>query len=165
MTRKRRDGGGKRRSTSSHQQVWKRPWRWFRRRDQEPMTQWQVHVLQGCTQDHTTTSDRLAVLSQCTPEDKPLRVKAISSHPQECLVGTSLEVQGLRLHASSAEGMGSTPGLRTEIPRATWHSQKVKIFLKAPCERAVGGQGTSKKCNQKPRPTGWRYKTFPKSGC
>ena len=139
MTRKRRDGGGKRRSTSSHQQFWKRPWRWFRRRDQEPMTQWQVQVLQGCTQDHTAASNRLAVLSQCTSEDEPLRVEAISSHPQKCLVGTSLEVQGLRLHASSAEGMGSTPGLRTEILHATWHSQKVKIFLKAPCERAVGG--------------------------
>ena len=114
------------------------------RRDQEPVTQWQVQLRRGCSQDHTAASDRLAVLSQCTSEDEPLRVEAISSHPHKCLVGTSLEVQGLRLHASSSEDMGSIPGLRTESLHATWHSQKVKIFLKVPCERAVGGQGQAK---------------------
>ena len=113
MTRKRRDGGGKRRSTSSHQQFWKRPWRWFRRRDQEPMTQWQVQVLQGCTQDHTAASNRLAVLSQCTSEDEPLRVEAISSHPQKCLVTKEQLLPRWfsgKESACQAGDMGSAPG-------------------------------------------------------
>ena len=37
--------------------------------------------------------------------------------------GTSLVVQWLRLHASTAGGMGSIPGWRTKIPHVTWGSQ------------------------------------------
>ena len=59
----------------------------------------------------------------------------ISSHP-ECsismdisrfvILGTSLVVQWLRLHASSAGGVGSIPVWETKIPHATWHGQKKK---------------------------------------
>ena len=38
--------------------------------------------------------------------------------------GTSLAVQWLRLHASTAGGKGSIPGRRTKIPHTAWHSQK-----------------------------------------
>ena len=38
--------------------------------------------------------------------------------------GTSLAVQWLRLHASTAGGAGSIPGRGTKIPHAAWHSQK-----------------------------------------
>ena len=41
-------------------------------------------------------------------------------------IGTSLEVQWLRLHASSAGGMGLILGGRTKIPHASQHSQKIK---------------------------------------
>ena len=34
--------------------------------------------------------------------------------------GTSLVVQWLRLHASSAGGAGSIPGWGTKIPHAVW---------------------------------------------
>ena len=37
-----------------------------------------------------------------------------------------LAVKWLRLHASSAEGMGSTPSWRIKIPYASWHGQKKK---------------------------------------
>ena len=39
---------------------------------------------------------------------------------------TSLVVQWLRLHAATAGGMSSIPGLGTKIPRATCHSTKKK---------------------------------------
>ena len=38
--------------------------------------------------------------------------------------GTSLVVQWLRLHASTAGGTGLTPGRGTKIPHAMWRSQK-----------------------------------------
>ena len=38
--------------------------------------------------------------------------------------GTSLAVQWLRLHASTAGGMGSIPGRGTKIPHAAQRSQK-----------------------------------------
>ena len=41
--------------------------------------------------------------------------------------GTSLEVQWLRLRASTARAVGSIPAGGTKIPRATRHSQKKKI--------------------------------------
>ena len=41
-------------------------------------------------------------------------------------IGTSLKVQWLRLHASSAGGVGLIPGGRTKIPHASQHSQKIK---------------------------------------
>ena len=44
-------------------------------------------------------------------------------------MGTSLMVQRLRCHASSAEGMGSIPGQGIKIPHATWRGKK--IFLKS----------------------------------
>ena len=40
--------------------------------------------------------------------------------------GTSLAVQWLRLHASTAWGTGSFPGQGTKIPQAAWPSQKKK---------------------------------------
>ena len=49
------------------------------------MIQWQVQARRGCTQDYTAASNRLAVVSQRTSEDAPLRVEAVSSHPQKCL--------------------------------------------------------------------------------
>ena len=36
----------------------------------------------------------------------------------------SLAVQWFRLHASTAEGMGSIPGGGNKIPHATWRGQK-----------------------------------------
>ena len=39
---------------------------------------------------------------------------------------TSLAVQWLRLHASTAGGMGSIPGWGTKIPHATWYGAKKK---------------------------------------
>ena len=43
--------------------------------------------------------------------------------------GNSLAVQWLRLHAPNAGGLGLIPGLGTEIPRATWHSQEKKNLM------------------------------------
>ena len=43
---------------------------------------------------------------------------------KSCLGTSSLAVQWLRLHASSAGGMGSIPGWRTKIPHATWWPKK-----------------------------------------
>ena len=43
--------------------------------------------------------------------------------------GTSLAVQWLRLHTSSAGGVGSIPGRGTKVPNATWHGQKKKKIL------------------------------------
>ena len=40
------------------------------------------------------------------------------------LLGTSLEVQWLKLCASNAEGVGSIPGRGTKIPHATYHGQE-----------------------------------------
>ena len=40
--------------------------------------------------------------------------------------GTSLEVQWLRLHASTAGDTGSIPGHGTKIPHAAWCGQKKK---------------------------------------
>ena len=42
------------------------------------------------------------------------------------IVGTSLAVQWLRLHISTAGDMGLIPGEGTRIPQATWHGQKKK---------------------------------------
>ena len=38
--------------------------------------------------------------------------------------GTSLVVQWLRLHPSTARGAGSVPGQETKILHVTWHGQK-----------------------------------------
>ena len=40
--------------------------------------------------------------------------------------GTSLAVQWLRLHTSTAGGTGSVPGQGTESLHAAWHGQKTK---------------------------------------
>ena len=46
------------------------------------------------------------------------------SCPQKTrITGTSLAVQGLRLHASNAEGMGLIPGQGTKIPHALRQGQ------------------------------------------
>ena len=42
------------------------------------------------------------------------------------MAGTSLVVQRLRLHASTAGGTGSISGRGTKIPQATWCGQKQK---------------------------------------
>ena len=42
-------------------------------------------------------------------------------------LGTSLVVQWLRLHASTAGAMGLIPGQGTKIPHAAEHSQKIKL--------------------------------------
>ena len=44
------------------------------------------------------------------------------------LYGSSLAVQWLRLHTSTAEGTGSIPGQETRIPHASWLGKK-KFFL------------------------------------
>ena len=41
-------------------------------------------------------------------------------------MGTSLAVQWLGLHASTAAGTGSIPGRGTKIPQAGWRGQKHK---------------------------------------
>ena len=46
------------------------------------------------------------------------------------IIGTSLTVQWLRLHASTAGGMGSIPGRRTKILHTTQFSQEIKKINK-----------------------------------
>ena len=48
------------------------------------------------------------------------------SWKEENFRGTSLVVQWLRLHASTAGGVSSVPGWETKILHAAWHSQKKK---------------------------------------
>ena len=50
---------------------------------------------------------------------------------------TSLAVQWLRLHATTAGGTGSIPGQGTKIPHATWQGQKKKKFKKTQCCQEV----------------------------
>ena len=45
---------------------------------------------------------------------------------QKKVMRASLVVQWLRLSAFTTRGPGSIPGQRTEIPQATWRSQKKK---------------------------------------
>ena len=52
---------------------------------------------------------------------------------EEVALGISLVVQWLRLHASTAEGLGSIPGQGTKIPHAVWYGQKKKKM------KVVGG--------------------------
>ena len=49
-----------------------------------------------------------------------------TEHVRKLYLGTSLVVQGLRLCASTARGMGSSPGWGTKILHAAWSSQKKK---------------------------------------
>ena len=60
------------------------------------------------------------------------RVNDCSGLCNEASAGTSLAVQWLRLHASTAEGMGSIPGQGTKIPHATWCRHKKKKKNKKP---------------------------------
>ena len=53
------------------------------------------------------------------------------------LRGTSLVVQGLRLHASNSPGMGSIPDQGTKIPQAVWHDQKKKKKSRQGILRAI----------------------------
>ena len=62
-------------------------------------------------------------------------VRSSVSHPPSTkklgILGTSLVVQWLRLHASKAVGIGSIPGQGTKIPHAVQHGGKKKLkFLK-----------------------------------
>ena len=45
-------------------------------------------------------------------------------------LGTSLVVQWLRLHASTAVGAGLIPGRGTKIPHTVWCGQKIKLKKK-----------------------------------
>ena len=49
-------------------------------------------------------------------------------------VGTSPMVQWLRLHASTAGSMGSTPEQGSEISHAVWHSHKKEKIDAGDCE-------------------------------
>ena len=49
------------------------------------------------------------------------------SHYGEQYGGTSLAVQWLRLHVSTAGGTGLIPGLGTKILHAAWCGQKIKF--------------------------------------
>ena len=46
--------------------------------------------------------------------------------PSQGISGTSLAVQWLRLHASTAGGVGLIPGWGTKIPHAMWRKKKKK---------------------------------------
>ena len=48
---------------------------------------------------------------------------------QQAFTGTSLVVQWLRFHSSTAGGTGLIPGPGTKIPHATWHGQKIIIII------------------------------------
>ena len=50
-------------------------------------------------------------------------------------VGTSLAVQGLGLHASTAAGTGLIPGQGTKIPHAMRRGHKKKLYFKAGQEK------------------------------
>ena len=57
---------------------------------------------------------------------------------QKLFLGTSLAVHWLRLHASTAGGMGSIPGWGTKIPHATRKTwPKKKILKNLPCDFAL----------------------------
>ena len=47
-------------------------------------------------------------------------------------VGSSLAVQWLRLHASTARGMGLIPGQGAKIPHTMWHGQLKKKKVQLP---------------------------------
>ena len=49
------------------------------------------------------------------------------------LYRTSLLAQWLRLHASTAEGMGSVPSQGTKSPHAVWYGQKTHICILSVC--------------------------------
>ena len=51
-------------------------------------------------------------------------------HIKQLCPGTSLAVQWLELHVSTAEGTGLIPGRGTKIPYAKGHSQKQNIQTK-----------------------------------
>ena len=57
---------------------------------------------------------------------KVLKISVSQFLHEKYATGTSLAVQGLRLHASNARGTGSIPGGETKIPRAMLCSQKKK---------------------------------------
>ena len=53
-------------------------------------------------------------------------------------MGTSRVILWLRLHASNAGGVGSTPGGGTKIPHAVWCSQNRKNYIKK--KKKKGGE-------------------------
>ena len=66
-------------------------------------------------------------------EDKTKRwvlftISAVEERNVTC--GTSLAVQWLRFHASTAGGVGPIPGQGNEIPHAPWCGQKIKSLKK-----------------------------------
>ena len=67
----------------------------------------------------------LVTLSNSSGSSTPKILKT-----QNCLIGTSLAVQRLRLCTSNAGGTDSIPGRGTKIPHAARHSQENIFFLK-----------------------------------
>ena len=65
---------------------------------------------------------------QSEETQKRMQGRKLSRHHKEhwTIQETSLAVQWLSLHASTAGGMGSIPGGGTKIPDATWCGQKKK---------------------------------------
>ena len=51
----------------------------------------------------------------------------VSWEKTKSIIGTFLVVQWLRLHTSSAAGVGLIPGWGTKILHASWCHQKLKI--------------------------------------
>ena len=71
--------------------------------------------------------------SRIEPGSPTLQADALPSEPavlnKKCVSsGTSLVIQGLRLHSSNADGTGSSPGQGTRILHAT-QTKKKKCFL------------------------------------
>ena len=63
--------------------------------------------------------------------ERKMKRKGFSVWPKaETVVMTSLAVQWLRLHASTARGTGSIPGWGTKITQAAQHGQKQKTKLR-----------------------------------
>ena len=60
------------------------------------------------------------------PQNSYVEVISSSTSEYNCIWGTSLAVQWLRLCASTAVGAGSIPGQGTKSPHAAWCSQKKK---------------------------------------
>ena len=76
-----------------------------------------------CTQINIKEMTKKWLLTSKTPPHSIRGHQLMSWKSNKRDVGTSLAVQRLRPHASTAGGMGSIPGRGTEIPHALWHSQ------------------------------------------
>ena len=77
-----------------------------------------IHIYNGILLSHKKEGNNAICSNMDGPRDY---------HSKWCKSGTSLAVQQLRLHASTAGCAGSIPGQGTKILHAAWRSQKVKI--------------------------------------